>query len=126
MGITSPGENFESLPFGIFDQLEASISQKLNLGFFRKYLCDSINSHLCLSTQLEKEGYRVALIDNVHSDIARYLSDINVFFEIDQVMAFIYFLAEWQKLCGGTGGPSQKVWTRTNILSPNTRYFVAN
>ena len=32
----------------------------------------------------------------------------------------------WQKLCGGTGGPRQKVWTRTKILSPNIRYFVAN
>ena len=31
----------------------------------------------------------------------------------------------WQKLCGGTGGPCQKVWTRTKILSPNIRYFVA-
>ena len=29
----------------------------------------------------------------------------------------------WQKLCGG---PCRKVWTRTKILSPNIRYFVAN
>ena len=32
----------------------------------------------------------------------------------------------WQKLCGGTGGLRQKVWTRTKILSPNIRHFVAN
>ena len=30
----------------------------------------------------------------------------------------------WQKLCGGTGGPRRKVWTRTKILSPNIRYFI--
>ena len=36
------------------------------------------------------------------------------------------FKAGWQNLCGGTGGPRQKVWTRTKILSPNIRYFVAN
>ena len=34
--------------------------------------------------------------------------------------------AEWQKLCGGTGGPRRKVWTRTQILSLNIRYFAAN
>ena len=45
---------------------------------------------------------------------------------------FTWFLDEkmcsetgWQKLHGGTGGPRQKVWTRTKILSPNIRYFVA-
>ena len=32
----------------------------------------------------------------------------------------------WQKLCGGTGGPRQKVWTRTKILSLNISYFDAN
>ena len=32
----------------------------------------------------------------------------------------------WQKLCGSTGGTRRKVWTRTKILSPNIRYFVAN
>ena len=32
----------------------------------------------------------------------------------------------WQKLRGSTGGPRRKVWTRTKILSPNIRYFVAN
>ena len=26
----------------------------------------------------------------------------------------------------GTGGTRRKVWTRTKILSPNIRYFVAN
>ena len=36
------------------------------------------------------------------------------------------FIAGWQKLCGGTGDPRRKVWTRTKILSPNIRYFVAN
>ena len=34
--------------------------------------------------------------------------------------------AGWQKLHGSTGGTRQKVWTRTKILSPNIRYFVAN
>ena len=29
------------------------------------------------------------------------------------------------KLCEGTKGLRQKVWTRTKILSPNKRYFVA-
>ena len=37
-----------------------------------------------------------------------------------------YKATGWQKLCGGTGGPRRKVWTRTKILSPNIRYFVAN
>ena len=32
----------------------------------------------------------------------------------------------WQKLHGSTGGTRRKVWTRTKILSPNIRYFVAN
>ena len=32
----------------------------------------------------------------------------------------------WQKLRGSTGGTRRKVWTRTKILSPNIRYFVAN
>ena len=36
-----------------------------------------------------------------------------------------YKATGWQKLCGGTGGPRRKVWTRTKILSPNIRYFVA-
>ena len=31
----------------------------------------------------------------------------------------------WQKLRGSTGGTRRKVWTRTKILSPNIRYFVA-
>ena len=34
--------------------------------------------------------------------------------------------AGWQKLHGSTGGTRRKVWTRTKILSPNIRYFVAN
>ena len=33
------------------------------------------------------------------------------------------FIAGWQKLCGGTGDPRRKVWTRTKILSPNIRFF---
>ena len=32
----------------------------------------------------------------------------------------------WQRLHGSTGGTCRKVWTRTKILSPNIRYFVAN
>ena len=32
----------------------------------------------------------------------------------------------WQKLHGSTGGTRRKVWTRTKILNPNIRYFVAN
>ena len=32
----------------------------------------------------------------------------------------------WQKLCGGTKGPRQKIWTRAKIFSPNIRYFVAD
>ena len=32
----------------------------------------------------------------------------------------------WQKLHGSTGGNRRKVWTRTKILGPNIRYFVAN
>ena len=31
----------------------------------------------------------------------------------------------WQKLCEGTKGIRWTVWTRTKILSPNIRYFVA-
>ena len=37
-----------------------------------------------------------------------------------------YLEPGWQKLRGSTGGPRRKVWTRTKILSPNIRYFVAN
>ena len=37
-----------------------------------------------------------------------------------------HLCAGWQKLRGSTGGTRQKVWTRTKILSPNIRYFVAN
>jgi len=33
--------------------------------------------------------------------------------------------ARWQKLCKGTKGLCQKVWTRTKLLSPNIRCFVA-
>ena len=36
------------------------------------------------------------------------------------------YKAGWQKLHGSTGGTRQKVLTRTKILSPNIRYFVAN
>ena len=39
---------------------------------------------------------------------------------------FSFWSIGWQKLCGGTGGPRRKVWTRTKILSSNIRYFVAN
>ena len=31
----------------------------------------------------------------------------------------------WQKLCERTKGLRQKVWTRTKIMSPYIRYFVA-
>ena len=31
----------------------------------------------------------------------------------------------WQELCEGTKGLRRKVWTRTEISSPNIRYFVA-
>ena len=31
----------------------------------------------------------------------------------------------WQKLCEGTKGLCQKVWSQTKILSPKIRYFVA-
>ena len=44
--------------------------------------------------------------------------------DIDIELSHIY--AGWQKLCGSTGGTRRKVWTRTKILSPNIRYFVAN
>ena len=37
------------------------------------------------------------------------------------LLNFLYKYAGWQKLCGGTGGPRRKVWTRTKILSPNKR-----
>ena len=36
-----------------------------------------------------------------------------------------YMHPGWQKLCEGTKGHRQKVWTQTKILSPNIRYFVA-
>ena len=36
-----------------------------------------------------------------------------------------YFKAGWQKLCEGTMGLRQKVWTWTKSLSPNIRYPVA-
>ena len=39
---------------------------------------------------------------------------------------FLTTQAGWQELCGGKGGPCQKVWTRMEILSLNIRYFVAN
>ena len=32
----------------------------------------------------------------------------------------------WQKLHGSTSGTCRKVWTRTKLISPNIRYFVAN
>ena len=35
------------------------------------------------------------------------------------------FGAGWHKLCEGTKGLYRKLWTRTKILSPNMRYFVA-
>ena len=37
-----------------------------------------------------------------------------------------YTRTGWQKLPGSTGGTHRKVWTRTKILNPNIRYFVAN
>ena len=37
-----------------------------------------------------------------------------------------YFSTGWQELRGSMGGTRRKVWTRTKILSPNIRYFVAN
>ena len=37
----------------------------------------------------------------------------------------LYQEAGWQKLCEGTKGLRRKVWTRTKMLSPNKRYFVA-
>ena len=36
-----------------------------------------------------------------------------------------YQEAVWRKLCEGTNGLRQKVWTQTKILSPHIRYFVA-
>ena len=40
--------------------------------------------------------------------------------------SFSEIFSGWQKLQGSTGGTRRKVWTRTKILSPNIRYFVAN
>ena len=37
----------------------------------------------------------------------------------------LWSISGWQKLREGTRGLPRKVWTRTNILSPNIRYFVA-
>ena len=37
----------------------------------------------------------------------------------------VLYDAGWQKLCEGTKGLRQKVWTQTKILSPNLRHFVA-
>ena len=36
-----------------------------------------------------------------------------------------YIEAGWQKLRERASGARRKVWTRTKILSPNIRYFVA-
>ena len=61
-----------------------------------------------------------------------------VIFGLKMIVLFLFFLfglkarvlflfiTGWQKLHGSTGGTRQKVWTRTKILSPNIRYFVAN
>ena len=38
---------------------------------------------------------------------------------------YVFFLAGWQKLCEGTKGLGQKLWTRTKTSSLNIRYFVA-
>ena len=40
------------------------------------------------------------------------------------LIAMTLLKSGWQKLCEGTKGPRRKVWFRTKILSPKTRYFV--
>ena len=38
-----------------------------------------------------------------------------------------FIKAQGGRSCAGAqGGPRRKVWTRTKILSPNIRYFIAN
>ena len=61
-----------------------------------------------------------------------------VIFGLKMIVLFLFFLfglkarvlflfiTGWQKLHGSTGGTRRKLWTRTKILSPNIRYFVAN
>ena len=50
------------------------------------------------------------------------------FVQYDAPVSFmtLYPIPEWQKLGRSTGGTRRKVWTRSKILSPNIRYFVAN
>ena len=55
------------------------------------------------------------------SDIASAAKNMYLIFQRNK-----YNRPGWQKLRGSTGGTRRKVWTRTKILSPNIRYFVAN
>ena len=67
----------------------------------------NINSNLKFS-QLEREGYRVALIDNVHSDIARCVNDalfllngylFECLFNLSLVCLFVYVECMCMTMC---------------------------
>ena len=54
------------------------------------------------------------------------ISFVFVIVVINVIAVIIVIIATgWQKLRGSTGGTRRKVWTRTKILSPSIRYFVA-
>ena len=64
--------------------------------------------------------------DNDERSVFHYAFESRKPAEVTQILVEVTSKAGWQKLCGGTGGPRRKVWTRTKILSLNIRYFVAN
>ena len=76
--------------------------------------CSSANSFIALNLQLISGGGLP--LHNVY------------FVQYDAPVSFmtLYLIPGWQKLRGSMGGTLQKVWTRSKILSPNIRYFVAN
>ena len=64
--------------------------------------------------------------DNDERGVFHYAFESRKPAEVTQILVEVTSKAGWQKLCGGMGGPRRKVWTRTKILSPSIRYFVAN
>ena len=94
---------------------------------------ESLNAHLELLGPCFDSHPGQCVISSSNAACSRYLFCIIFYLYFDSdldsqhhIKVWATTKAGWQKLRGSTGGTRRKVWTRTKILSPNIRYFVAN
>ena len=92
----------------------------LSFKIFRKKMAQlPKNDHRCIHHNNWSCGFLNNMDENIAQKIPKGCSSF-------KRIILLIICAGWQKFCGGTGGPRQKVWTQTKTLSPNIRHFVAN